>query len=92
MDIKDDNVITLGTKDDEIKRKVMMVKDIAMNSAMKVMGDDKAHMAAIGIGLMQGLKYKGSLANGLKGAVVTYAAFVISDAIKSVVSDDTINK
>lgn len=82
---------TGGTRDEALKRKAKVVGEIAMNSTIVLMEDTKTHMFAAGIGLMQGLKYKGSLSNGIKGGLAAYGALIVANTIQNVVHNrDTI--
>jgi hypothetical protein len=52
-----------------LKRKMELVKDIAVESASSQLADPRTYQFAAGIGLYQGLKYKGNLGQGLKAGL-----------------------
>jgi hypothetical protein len=67
------NVETGGTKGEVLKRKLEAVKHIAVDSAMVQLQDARTFQLAAGVGLYQGLKYKGNFGNGFKAGVATVA-------------------
>lgn len=81
------NIEAETTRDEAFKRKAKIIGEIALGSAMLLMEDKKTHMFAIGVGLMQGLKYKGSLTNGIKGGLAGYGALIMANAIQNIVAN-----
>lgn len=74
---------TGDTKEEILKRRVEVVKDIAVASALTQLQDPKTFQFAAAIGLWQGLKYRGSLKQGVKAgiaglAVVTGCTVVVN--------------
>jgi hypothetical protein len=80
------DVETLGTRDDVLKRRLSMVKDIAKDSALIQIRDVKTFQWAAGIGLYQGLKYRGSLKQGLKAGVATIVVVTGCNIISNVIN------
>jgi hypothetical protein len=81
---------TKGTKDDVVTRRFGLVKEIAIKSAMTQLQDPRTYQFAAGIGLWQGLKYRGSLGQGLKaglaGLIVVTGCNVVVNLVRN--SDD----
>lgn len=76
-----------------LKRKLGAIGSIAKDGTMLLMEDKRTHAFAIGIGLMQGLKYKGSLKLGVKGGIAAYGALILANTIQNVVNNrDVIKK
>jgi hypothetical protein len=76
-----------------LKRKLGVIGSIAKDSTVLLMEDKKTHAFAIGIGLMQGLKYRGSLKLGVKGGIAAYGALILANTIQNVVNNrDAIKK
>lgn len=74
-------------KVESLKRKWNVVKDIAVESATKQMADVKTFQYAAGVGLWQGLKYRGSVTQGLKAGVATIVVLngvnIVSNLIRN---------
>lgn len=69
---------------EKLKRKGLVACDIAISSAMKQMADPATAKVAVGIGLYQGLKYRGNFKRGLKAGLVTYGVMAGFNAIGNV--------
>lgn len=72
----DDNIIEMEikrTKEEVLKRRFGRIKDIAVTTAKTQLQDARTYQIAAGVGLYQGLKYKGSLGLGFKASVATMA-------------------
>ena len=74
-------------KVENLKRKGTLAADIAVGAAMKQMGDQSTVMWAVGIGLVQGLKYNGSLKRGIKAGLATYGAIAGANAVMNVANN-----
>lgn len=77
---------TGGTKEEILKRRVAMVKEIAVASAMTQLQDARTFQFAAGIGLWQGLKYRGSLSQGLKAGVAGIAVITGCNVVVNLVN------
>jgi len=79
---------TGGMKDEVLKRRFGKVKDIAIDSTMAQLQEPRTFQMAAGIGLWQGLKYRGNFGQGLKAGVATVAVMagvnVVSNIIKHI--------
>jgi hypothetical protein len=60
-----------GTRDDSIKRKWGLIKDVAAKSVMGQLEDPRTLFIIGGVALYQGLKYKGSFKLGAKAGLST---------------------
>lgn len=60
--------------EDILKRRVMLITEIAKNSTIEQLQEVKTFQFAAGIGLWQGLRYGGSIKQGVKAGV---AALVV---------------
>lgn len=82
-----------GTRGDEFKRKVNVIKEIAMESALAQLEDKRTLLIAGGIGLYQGLKYKGSLSLGMKAGIASLGVMVGITVANGLIEDiDKIKK
>lgn len=86
-----DNVIDMETESknrekEALKRKLKLVKEITVDSAMAQLADPMTYRFSAGIGLYQGLKYKGNLGQGLKaglaGLVVVTGCNVVVNLVR----------
>ena len=91
-----DNVIemeTSGTKEEVIKRRAEMIKDIAIDSALGQLQDVKTFQWGAAIGLYQGLKYRGNLSQGIKAGIATIAVVTGCNVISNLINNiDEIKK
>lgn len=69
---------------ENIKRKGAVMGNIALNAAMKQMADKSGVQLAVGVGLVQGLKYRGNLKRGIKAGLVTYGMMAGINAVVNV--------
>lgn len=75
-----------GNEKTEIfKKQAEAIKDIAVASTMVVLEDNKTHVFAASIGLLQGLKYKGSIKLGLKAGLAAYGTLIVVNTIQNVI-------
>lgn len=82
------NMGTGGTKEEVLKKRLGIVKTIAVDSTMAQLQEVKTWQLAAGVGLWQGLKYRGNLGQGLKAGlatvVVTTGVNIVSNVIKNI--------
>lgn len=64
--------------------KAKIVGDIAMDAAMKQIGDQKTITLALGVGLIQGLKYNGSLKRGIKAGLATMGVVAGANVVMNI--------
>jgi hypothetical protein len=64
--------------------KVEKIKDTVKEGVLSTLRDDSALMWAGVIGLYQGLKYKGSLVNGIKGGLATLGVIAVVKTLKAI--------
>lgn len=57
---------------EKLKRRGLVAADVAISAAMKQMADEKTVIWSAGIGLIQGLKYNGSLKRGIKAGLTAH--------------------
>jgi len=81
------DIESLGTKDENFKRKLNVIKEIAMGSAIGLLEDKRTHVFAVSVGLYQGLKYKGNFKNGIKGGIAAYSALILANTIHNIVDN-----
>lgn len=74
-----------GFKMDKYKGKVNLISHIAKASTRTVLEDSKTYGLAIGVGLMQGLKYNGSFIRGSKAGIATVGVMVGANIVQNVV-------
>lgn len=67
-----------------IKRKAEIVGRIAMNSAMSQLSEGSTYSWALGAGLIQGLKYNGSLKRGIKAGLATMGVVVAANVVRNI--------
>lgn len=91
-----DKIIEIGInkeKGNKLKRQAKMIGDMIILNTTILMEDKRTHAIAVGIGLMQGLKYRGSFKNGVKAGLATYGALIAAQTIQNVVQErDEIKK
>ncbi len=88
-----DNHISSEEMVEDFKRKGKVACTIAVGAAIKQMGDRSTVKWALGIGLIQGLKYSGNFKRGVKAGLATYGAIAGANAVMNVaVNWDTIKK
>jgi hypothetical protein len=82
------DVNTGGAKDEVLKRRFGVIKDIVVGSTIAQLQEVRTWQVAAGVGLWQGLKYKGNLGQGLKAGVATVVVMAgvnaVSNAIKNI--------
>lgn len=82
-----------GTREEIIMRKAKFVKNIVVGSALKQLEDSRTYQLAAGIGLYQGLKYKGSLKEGVKAGLATIMVVAGVNVVSNIASNaDDIKK
>jgi len=74
-----------GTKEEALKRKLNVVKSIAIESSKVIFEDKRIYQAAAGIGLWQGLKYRGSFKQGFKAGIATLGVMAGTNIIWNLV-------
>ena len=74
-------------KVESFKRKAIVIRDISISSMMQIMEDQKTHTVAAGVGLIQGLKYGGSLSRGIKGGIAAYGVMIGANVIHNVIQN-----
>lgn len=96
MEQRNDNVIdmvTKKTKEEKFKKKAELIKDIAITRATSQMQDSRTLAIAAGVGLIQGLKYGGSLKRGIKAWAATTTVLVGSNIVSGIIDNiDEIKK
>ena len=73
------------TKEDKLKKKMELVKKIAIKSTWNQLEQPDTYKWAAGIGLYQGLKYGGSVTRGLKGSFATVVVMTGANIINNLV-------
>jgi hypothetical protein len=76
---------TTGTKEEALKRKLNVIKNIVLESGTVMLEDKRIYQAAAGIGLWQGLKYRGSFKQGLKAGIATIGVMAGANIIYNIV-------
>lgn len=74
-----------GLKMDKYKGKVNLVGQIVKQSTRVMLEDGKTYSLAVGVGLVQGLKYNGSFKRGAKAGVATMGVMVGANIIQNIV-------
>lgn len=83
----------VNQKEEKIRRKAKVIGEISKKSAMSVLEDPSTYTYAAAIGLFQGLKYRGSISQGIKAGVATIGVFVGANVIQNIVNNrDEIKK
>lgn len=75
----------MKNKMEKYKGKAMIIGEIVGKSTKVVLEDSKTYGLAVGVGLMQGLKYNGSIKRGTKAGLATVGAMVGANIIQNVV-------
>jgi hypothetical protein len=86
----DKKVIDVETKKrnekiEVFKRRAEAVKDIAVESAIIQLQDVRTYQFAAGIGLYQGLKYRGNLGQGIKAGLASIVVFTGCSVVSNLV-------
>lgn len=84
--IEMETVRTGGVKEDAFKRKLKVVKDIAIDSSLIQLRDVKTLQVAAVVGLWQGLKYRGNLKRGLNAGVATVAVITGCNVVNNLIN------
>jgi hypothetical protein len=88
-----DKITSSEVKVEDLKRKGKVACTIAVGAAIKQMGDKSTVQWALGVGVIQGLKYSGSIKRGVKAGLATYGAFAGANAVMNIArSWDVIKK
>jgi hypothetical protein len=74
-----------GLKMDKYKGKAELIGKIAKRSTRVMLEDGKTYSLAVGIGLVQGLKYNGSFKRGAKAGAATMGVMVGANIIQNIV-------
>ena len=74
-----------GTKEEVLRRKLNVIKSIAVDSSKIMLEDKRILQAAAGIGLWQGLKYRGSIKQGFKAGIATIGVMAGVNIIYNIV-------
>lgn len=69
---------------EKLKRQGIKVADIAVTSAMNTIANNNSLKVSVGVGLMQGLKYRGNFKRGVKAGVTTMGVLVGIDVVTNV--------
>jgi hypothetical protein len=81
------NMEAVNKKEERLKRKFEVISDITVKSVKLQFQDIRTWQAAAAVGLVQGLKYRGNLGQGMKAGVATVGVLtgvnVISNLIKN---------
>ena len=80
------DVETLGARKDSLNGKMNLIKDIAVESAIAQIQDVRTFKWAAGVGLYQGLKYKGSLGQGMKAGLATIAVVTGCNIVSNLIN------
>jgi exosortase/archaeosortase len=78
---------TVNVKGNKIQRQGTIIKEIVIGSAKLVLEDEKSYALAGTVGLIQGLKYNGSLNRGIKAGVATISVMVGANIIRNIVGN-----
>ena len=77
---------TKGVKDVEaLRRKINVIKEIAIDSSKVMLEDKRILQSAAVIGLWQGLKYRGSFGRGIKAGFATIGVMAGVNIIYNVI-------
>lgn len=79
-----DNITFTNEMVGKLAKKGKVAADIAVSSAMKQVSNQQTLNMAIGIGLIQGLKYNGNFKRGIKAGLATMGVFAGANAVKNV--------
>ena len=85
--IKTIKVELKSKKEGSFIRKAELVKHTAVVSTKVLLTDPNVHALAVGVGLQQGLKYKGSFKSGVKAGLATYGATIVGWSIYNVANN-----
>lgn len=72
---------------EKLKRQGLKAGDIAVSAAMNTISSDNSLRVSVGVGLLQGLKYRGNLKRGIKAGVATMGVMVGIDIVTNVASN-----
>ena len=71
-----------------LKRKLDVIKDIALDSTIIQLQDARTYQLSAGLGLYHGLKYRGSLKQGLKAGIATMVVMtgcnIVGNVLKNI--------
>lgn len=96
--MSDEKVIDMETKKENkkaevFKRRFEFAKGIAVNSAVTQLQDVKTFQYAAGIGLYQGLKYRGNLGQGIKAGFAAIGVMTGCNVVVNLINNiDEIKK
>lgn len=80
------NMEALNKKEEVWKRKFKLIKEIAVDSATSQLQDVRTYQWAAGIGLYQGLKYRGNFGQGVKAGLASVVVFTGSNIVVNLVN------
>lgn len=72
-------------KDEKLKRQLGLIKNIVIDSSIAQLQDVRTFQWAAGIGLYQGLKYRGSLSAGMKAGIAGVAVITGCSAVNNII-------
>lgn len=78
---------TINVKGNKLQRQATIIKEIAIGSAKLVLEDERSYALAGTVGLIQGLKYNGSLNRGVKAGVSTMGVMVGVNIVRNIVGN-----
>ena len=81
---EDDIYVTFDKEDSKNKRRAKMIKKIVTSRTSTVLTKPENYVWSGAIGLIQGLKYSGSLKTGIKGAVGGLGTILLVDVLANV--------
>ena len=81
----EDNIyVTFNKEDSKSKRRAKIIKKIVTSRSEAVLTNPENYIWSGAIGLMQGLKYRGDLKTGIKGAVGGLGTILLVDVLANV--------
>jgi hypothetical protein len=75
----------INVKGNKLQRQAKVIGSIAAQSARVILEDEKSYALAGTVGLIQGLKYNGSIKRGMKAGVATMSVMVGANIIQNLV-------
>lgn len=69
---------------EKLAKKGKAAGDIALSSAMRQISNQQTLNVAVGVGLIQGLKYNGNFKRGVKAGLVTVGVYAGMNAVTNV--------
>lgn len=78
---------TVRVEGNKLQRQAMIIKEITIGSVKLVVEDERSYALAGTVGLIQGLKYNGSVKRGIKAGTATMGVMVGVNIIRNIVGN-----